>query len=105
MRFEPELEILILNPFIPNVFSHPYQLDESISNFRVVGWYFSFLFKYNRNFSKQTVENLIRRRVLWRLIWLRIVCLCPTKRKLGLYHGLIIGTVSPEFHCSHIKYL
>ena len=29
-----------------NVFSHPYQLDESISNFRVVGWYFSFLFNY-----------------------------------------------------------
>ena len=27
------------NPFIPNIFSHPYQLDESISNFRVVGWY------------------------------------------------------------------
>ena len=29
-----------------NVFSHPYQLDESISNFRVVGWYFSFLFNH-----------------------------------------------------------
>ena len=25
-----------------NVFSHPYQLDEPISNFRVVWWYFSF---------------------------------------------------------------
>ena len=34
------------NPFMLNVFSHPYQLDESISNFRVVGWYFSFLFKF-----------------------------------------------------------
>ena len=31
-----------------NVFSHPYQLDESISNFRVVGWYFSFLFKFQK---------------------------------------------------------
>ena len=29
-----------------NVFSHPYQLDESISNFRVVGWYFSFLLNF-----------------------------------------------------------
>ena len=29
-----------LNPFMPNVFSHPFQLDESISNFRFVGWYF-----------------------------------------------------------------
>ena len=35
-----------LNSFMPNVFSHPYQLDESISNFRVVGWYDSFLFKF-----------------------------------------------------------
>ena len=30
----------LLNPFMHNVFSHPYQLDNSISNFRVVGWYF-----------------------------------------------------------------
>ena len=29
-----------------NVFSDPYQLDESISKFRVVGWYFSFLYKF-----------------------------------------------------------
>ena len=50
---------IIPNPFMLNVFSHPYQLDESISNFRVVGWYFSFKFK--RNFYKPTMENLIRR--------------------------------------------
>ena len=31
-----------INRFMPNVFSHPYQLDESISNFRVIGLYFSF---------------------------------------------------------------
>ena len=31
-----------LNPFIMNVFSYPYQLDEFIYNFRVVGWYFFF---------------------------------------------------------------
>ena len=35
-----------IDPFMPNVLSHPFQLDESISNFRIVGWYFSFLFKY-----------------------------------------------------------
>ena len=35
-----------LNPFMLNLFSHPYQLDKSISNFRVVGWVFSFLFKF-----------------------------------------------------------
>ena len=33
------------------------------------------------------MENLIRRRVLWRLIWVCTVCLCPTKMTLGL-HGL-----------------
>ena len=25
--------ITVLRPFMPNIFSHPYQLDESISNF------------------------------------------------------------------------
>ena len=35
-----------INAFMPNVFSHPYQLDEPISNFWVVGWYFSFLLKF-----------------------------------------------------------
>ena len=34
-----------INPNMRNIFSHPYQLDESISNFRIAGWYFSFLFK------------------------------------------------------------
>ena len=33
---------MLLNPFIPNVFFHSYQLDEPISNFWVVGWYLSF---------------------------------------------------------------
>ena len=33
---------------MPNVFSHPYQLDEPILNFRVAGWYFSFLFKFQK---------------------------------------------------------
>ena len=47
-----------------NVFSHPYQLGESISNLRVVRWYFSFYSNFKRNYSKQTVENLARRRVL-----------------------------------------
>ena len=31
-----------INPFMQNGISHCYELDESISNFRVVGWYFSF---------------------------------------------------------------
>ena len=56
-----------------------------ISSFRVVGWYFSFYSKFERNFCKQTVENQIRRCVLRRLIWFYTVCRFPTKRTLGLY--------------------
>ena len=70
------------NPFMPNVFSHPYQLNESISNFRVVGWYFSLK---DTSVSKQ-----------WRTwsdaaccLWSVFHCLqMSQKRSLGLY-GLI----------------
>ena len=34
------------NPFQPNRVSHPYQMDQSIYVVRIVGWYFSFLFKF-----------------------------------------------------------
>ena len=34
---------------------------------------------------KQTVETLIRRRVLWRLIWVCTVGICPTKRTIDLH--------------------
>ena len=40
------LKKIMFNPFKPNGISHSYQLDQSISVFRVVGWYFSFLFKF-----------------------------------------------------------
>ena len=39
------VKIKFLNPFMPNVFSNPYQLDNSISNSRVVRWCFSVSFK------------------------------------------------------------
>ena len=48
---------------MPNVFSNPYQLDESISNFRVVRSYFSFYSNFKGNFCKQTVENLVLHRL------------------------------------------
>ena len=70
-----------LNPFILDILSHPFQLDKYISNFRVVGLYFSFLLKFKRHFCKQTVENLIRCHVLQRLFC--TVCRCPTKKTLG----------------------
>ena len=41
----------LFNPIIPNVFAHPYQLDEFISNFKVVGRCFQFLLE--NSVSKQ----------------------------------------------------
>ena len=74
-----------INPFRPKGISHSNQLDQSISVLRDVGWYFSLFYNFNRTFCQQTVETLIRRRILWRLIWISTVCLCPTKRTLDLY--------------------
>ena len=48
--------------------------------------------KINRTFCKLTVETLIRRRVLRRPVWVCTVCLCPTKRTLGLY-GLSLASL------------
>ena len=39
------------NAFMANGFSQPHQLDQPISIFRVVGWYFSI---FDRAFCKQT---------------------------------------------------
>ena len=46
----------ILNPFKSNETSHFYQMDQSIFVFRVVGYCFSFLFKFNRTSCKRTVD-------------------------------------------------
>ena len=54
-----------LNPLIPNVSSHLYQLDESISNSGLLGGICHFNSNFNNNFCKQTVENLIRRFALF----------------------------------------
>ena len=53
-----------VNPHLPNEPFHPYQLDESISNFRGVWCAFSFYSISNRNSCKQTVKTLIRCRFL-----------------------------------------
>ena len=68
------------NPFKTNGLAYPYQLDHSISVSMVVGCYFHFYPNFDRIFSKQTEETLIRRRVLRRLISVCTVCLCPTKK-------------------------
>ena len=82
-----------INPFKPNGISHYYQLDQFISVLRVVmlGGILHLNSNSDRTFCKQTVETLIRRRVLRRLIWVCTVCLCPTKRTLVLYGVNSIG--------------
>ena len=45
----------------------------------LLGVIFHFYSNFDIIFCMQTVENLIRR------IWLCTVCVCPTKRTLGLY--------------------
>ena len=49
-----------------------------------LGGIFHFYSNFDRIICKKTVENLIRRRVLRRLIWFCTVCRCPTKRTLRL---------------------
>ena len=76
-----------INPFKPNGISHYYQLDQFISALRVVRWYFSFLFNLNS--------------ILQRLIWVCTLCLCPTKRMLGLYGLKVNLTVCLyKFYCN-----
>ena len=45
----------------------------------VLGAIFHFYSNFDRIFCKQTVETLIRRSILRRLIWVCFVCLCPQK--------------------------
>ena len=74
-----------VNPFMPNGIPLSYKLDQSITVLRLLGGIFHFYSNFVRTFWKQTVETLVRRRVLRRLIWVCTVCLCPTKKTLGLY--------------------
>ena len=60
-------------------------IDQSISVLRVVGWYKCIYFYLDFNIPKANSGELIRRRVLWCIIWVRTVSLCPTKRMLGVY--------------------
>ena len=89
---------MYFDPFKPNGISHCYQLEKRFcfKGGRVVHLYSNF----NRTFSKQTVETLIRRHVLWRLVWVCTICLRPTKMMLGLY-GLNYVCSTMFFTCSY----
>ena len=45
-RFHRNQGALLFNPYLPSGLSHPYQMDESISRFRGVPVYLSFLLKF-----------------------------------------------------------
>ena len=47
--------------------------------------FFIFIQVLIENYAMKAVETLIRRGILWRLIWVCTICLCPTKRALGIY--------------------
>ena len=59
---------------------------------------FHFYSNLDRTVCKQTVETLIRRCIVWRLIWVCTVCRCPTKWMLGLY-GLMYMPGYPVAYC------
>ena len=54
--------------------------------------YFSFIQILKETSFSKTLENLIKRRILRRLVWFCTVCRCPTKRTLGLF-GLTLHIV------------
>ena len=78
------LQHVNLNPHLLSGLFHPYQMDESISIFRGVWCMFSFLFHFEIRIDIPEDPH----RVLWRLIWVCTVCLCPKIGTLG-YYGLI----------------
>ena len=45
-----------INPFKPIGISYSYKFDQFISKLRVSGYYFSFVFNFNRTVCKQTVK-------------------------------------------------
>ena len=47
---------IVLFAFLPNGISHPHQLDISISNLWVVGWYFTFYSNVNRMMLANNAE-------------------------------------------------
>ena len=99
---EQHLEHSKLNPFKPNGVSHCIQLEQSIFVSIGVRWYFSFYSNFNRTLCKQTVETQIRRRILWRLVLICIVCLHPTKRTLCFY-GSKEESCADSSECTLVK--
>ena len=59
---------------------------------------FCFYTHFTRIFCKQTLDSLIRCRVMWRLVLICTVCLCPTKKDFRLIW------VNLCFRCSDVAF-
>ena len=85
-NFHFELSVARVNQLKPNGLAFPYKKDNTISNFRGAGWYFSFFYpNFDRTFYKQIEKILSRHHIMRCLIWVCTVCLCSIKSTLGLY--------------------
>ena len=71
--------------FMANEISLWYQLGQSLSSLRSLVGSFQCYSNFARTFCKQTLEAFIRRHILWCLIGVSTVCLCPTRITLGLH--------------------
>ena len=92
-REQQEFQILINIRYEIIALTHIWLADFSIlinraspfPNSGVSGAFFYFEFIFGRISCKQIVQTLIKCHVLWRLIWVCTVCLCPKNGTLGLY--------------------
>ena len=77
--------------------SYPYHLAKSMSNLGLFGRSLYVHSNCKRSFCKLTVETPIRarRRVLWPLVWVCTVYLCPIKRTIGLLELTLIAAATP----------
>ena len=90
-------------------------MDESISILGLVGGIFPFYSNFKRNFCKQTVENLIRRRILFalfadkkdsRLIWVNCVKGYPFPSNIDWpYHVVCLKRLLHIFKTQHMATL
>ena len=81
VQYSCKVEIFEIMSRLLNGISDYYHFDQLISILMVVGWYFfiliQILMEYYVTNSKDTD--------LQRLIWVCIVCLCPTKRTVAFF--------------------
>ena len=67
---------------MPNEIPRPYQLDNPFTILGLLGSNFQLYSNFKSIFCKQTVQNLIRCRDLWHLIWFCTVCQCTIKHEM-----------------------